>query len=119
MIKFTNRKRDNIYEETCALHKFYSIKFNTKNISGMLCVEGRSQRSVGEVSCKQKRYSYFGLLLANSFFLISSGIDHKTMNIFNVHAFLSLTVMIIIEDQKYEKGSNGRQISRENFEAVR
>ena len=41
------------------------------------------------------------------------------MNIFNVHAFLSLTVMIIIEDQKYEKGSNGRQISHENFEAVR
>ena len=119
MIKFTNRKRDNIYEETYALHKFYSIKFNNKNISGMLCVEGRSQRSVGEVSCKQKRYSYFGLLLANSFFLISSGIDHKTMNIFNVHAFLSLTVMIIIEDQKYEKGSNGRQISCENFEAVR
>ena len=85
----------------------------------MLCIEGRSQRSVREVSCKQKRYSYFGLLLANSFFLISSGIDRKTMNIFNVHAFLSLTVMIIIEDQKYEKGSNGRQISRENFEAVR
>ena len=41
------------------------------------------------------------------------------MNIFNVHAFLSLTVMIIIEDQNYEKGSNGRQILRENFEAVR
>ena len=52
MIKFTNRKRDNIYEETCALHKFYSIKFNNKNISGMLCVEGRRQRSVGEVSRK-------------------------------------------------------------------
>ena len=43
-------------------------------------------------------------------FLISDGTDHKTMNIFNIHAFLSLTVMIIIYDQKYENGSNGRQI---------
>ena len=43
MIKFTNRKRDNIYEETYALHKFYSIKFNTKNISGMLCVEEKAK----------------------------------------------------------------------------
>ena len=63
---------DYIFEEKCALHNLLLLllllwleNYQLQKHLGMLCAEARSQRSVGEVSCKQKRQLFCGLLLTN------------------------------------------------------
>ena len=80
----------------------------------MLCVEGRSVgRSQWEkqAASRQQWYLFCGLLHAKfSLSPMGFNIDNEHFqNISNARAFLSLTVMIMIYDQKYENGSGGRQ----------
>ena len=64
---------DYIYEEMCALHKLLLLllllllleNYQHQKDLGMSCAVARSQRSVGEVSCKQQRQSFCGFLLTN------------------------------------------------------
>ena len=63
---------DYIYEEKRALHKLLLLlllllleNYQHQKHLGMLCAEAGSQRSVGEVCCKQKRQLFCGFLLTN------------------------------------------------------